>query len=539
MKKLIANPISISTAVAIAGTVGYFHFSESVLAGNPAVLEQQISAVYQSQGAEFVYVPKSRGAALLSAIAAAGGFANAGLAIAGIGSSKVAQKTTEQTTHVKTSVTLPPPLPLRPVAIAQPDPFTTDEEEHEEEIEEEEPEEEIKEEVEEIGGEWLSVPLNDEVSWVPSKQGNGFLLILGGSGFGKTQSMKAIAAEIDNFGIPVPFIDYKGDIDVPFEEIQFTYENTSGCINPLRITCTDPRFGGLDQHIAKLMLRLERLCGVGHKQRRYLKAALLECYRQKGINDNPDTWENQAPILKDVLRSLQDELYANMPVGEDKGNPSAVASIEGLIAMLEYVFESPIFNGEEIDPTIFFQKSYRLNISFLDDNIKNLAGRTILEQIMQIARERGPIPEKPSGDHEVFRVIPMVDEAKFLTNDGKNRDDPFSEVNNICTVYRGYGMGLILGSQRPDHFSQEAKSQIATYLCHSSRSPDELAEFSRATGIPLSSLKALNQRGRALFRDSSGVREVQVKMLCDRPYLGKAEEKAIASDNVIKFKRRA
>lgn len=56
----------------------------------------------------------------------------------------------------------------------------------------------------------------DPVRWCPGQEGNGFFLILGSSGTGKTETLKLIGKQILEHGIPVLVLDFHGDVRVPW-----------------------------------------------------------------------------------------------------------------------------------------------------------------------------------------------------------------------------------------------------------------------------------------------------------------------------------
>lgn len=56
----------------------------------------------------------------------------------------------------------------------------------------------------------------DQVRWCPGQEGNGFFLIMGSSGAGKTETLKLIGQQILEHGIPVLVLDFHGDVKVPW-----------------------------------------------------------------------------------------------------------------------------------------------------------------------------------------------------------------------------------------------------------------------------------------------------------------------------------
>ncbi|MHC5731760.1 MAG: helicase HerA domain-containing protein, partial [Nostoc sp.] len=89
--------------------------------------------------------------------------------------------------------------------------------------------------------------LGDKVYWNPAKLRNGHAAILGTSGSGKTQTLKAIAHELPLLfpDIKIVVADFHGDLELPNEVCYALDAESPYGLNPLVIDL-DPKGGGPD-----------------------------------------------------------------------------------------------------------------------------------------------------------------------------------------------------------------------------------------------------------------------------------------------------
>jgi type IV secretory pathway VirB4 component len=87
--------------------------------------------------------------------------------------------------------------------------------------------------------------LGDKVYWNPIKLPNGHIAIIGASGSGKTQTLKAIAYELTRFisSVHCIIIDFHGDLELPGEVCYPLNMESPYGINPL-VVDLDTKGGG-------------------------------------------------------------------------------------------------------------------------------------------------------------------------------------------------------------------------------------------------------------------------------------------------------
>lgn len=133
-----------------------------------------------------------------------------------------------------------------------------------------------------------------EALWCPPRLSNGHLIIIGGSGAGKTTALRHIAGEIESRRIPVLVIDFHGDIELPAGEVssyEFDYSGNLNFINPFHLD------GTLGAKLTPTRLKWEFLEAwksvyptMGVHQTNFLASLIEAAFDRAGITDDPATW---------------------------------------------------------------------------------------------------------------------------------------------------------------------------------------------------------------------------------------------------------
>jgi len=365
----------------------------------------------------------------------------------------------------------------------------------------------------------LEVPIGQEVNtkqdlaWAPGKQSNGFFLILGASGSGKTETLKVLGSGISEFGTPVLVLDFHGDVKFPGLESVLLSSGTSSTVglNPMELDSHSAEETGLyDQRkVIRDMIR-NAVPALGHRQGSILRDAIEEAYDSRGFKDaDPATWKLAPPTFSDVVAILT-------TWSEDDSKKSQRSSIEGCIAAVQEIFEHPIFQrSKHVSIEDILTKSIRLDLSRLSDEVRYITAETLLRKIFRVLRLKGPIPVQPQSDHERFRLFVVIDEAKILSTGGGDPDSPDRVLNLLFTEARKFGLGMILASQMSDHFGSEVKANAATWLVMKPMDIREARKNAPNVQMEPEALTALKGKGDGYFRDrtSPKARRIQVKPL--------------------------
>lgn len=351
----------------------------------------------------------------------------------------------------------------------------------------------------------LGTHAGDDVVWQPSQQANGFVLVLGGSGSGKTVTLRRLGHDIHTYGVPVLVLDFHGDVTLPgVRDILLSSgtDSTRG-LNPMEIDAVSGRETGLFDQRGELREMIMRGCpSLGHRQANILREAIERAYAQAGIRDNdPVSWANNPPTFPDLIRVMQD-------MAEEGEQRSA---IDGVMAAAHELFGHPIFGRKNhIGIEDLLTRSTRLDLSKLSDGIRFVAAESLLVRIFRVLRNRGPIPISPVDDSERYRLFIIIDEAKILALGGGR-----NILDTLMTEARKFGLGMVLASQSASHFGNDVRSNAATWIMLKAQEIGEARANAPNIGVEAEQIMGLKGKGDGFYRSQAtgGAWRIQVKPL--------------------------
>lgn len=348
------------------------------------------------------------------------------------------------------------------------------------------------------------------VTWRPGQESNGFFLMLGASGAGKTETLKAMGRQILEHGIPVLVLDFHGDVQVPGLASVLMSSGTASWagINPMEIDCQRAELVGLyDQRMALLDLLARAIPQLGHQQRQVLSDALKEAYLLAGIRDEePSTWALPPPTFSWVLDILWDWAAQRGP---------RRATVQGCIAVVESVFGHPLFSRlHHVSLQDVLDAGLRLDLSKVPDSVRFLVADTVLRKLFRMLSLQGHIPVSPQSDAERFRLFVIIDEAKLMAGALGDPDDSRLVLNLLITEARKFGIGLILASQMREHFGTEVRGNAATWLVLKPMDRAQAKRNGADVGVTPEGLLQLRGRGEGFLRSQAGnVQLIQIHAL--------------------------
>ena len=272
------------------------------------------------------------------------------------------------------------------------------------------------------------VLIGGDIYWNPALVANPHGCIIGGSGAGKTQTLKAIAYSIPkHYPCQIVVIDFHGDQELPSETCYNVNMKSQTGINPMRLNL-DHEGGGPNLKSIELSALFRKTLRLGPNQEAKLLEAFKDCYTTRGITqEETHSWLKIAPNFSD-LETLLGELAA-----DDR-------EAEKLRLKLSVVFEYGIFNKTQP----INQPLTRWNLSKLPPELQAIAGDALAQQLMN--------DHRLSGEWEASypRTVLFIDEAKELQNSGA--------LNRIAADGRKYGLALWVASQRAGHINGDVLS---------------------------------------------------------------------------------
>lgn len=358
------------------------------------------------------------------------------------------------------------------------------------------------------------------VNWSPGRQSNGFFLILGASGSGKTETLKVLGKSIADFGVPVLVFDFHGDVTFPGLKSVLMSSGTSSTIglNPMELDSQSADETGLyDQRkVIRDMVR-NAVPALGHRQNAILRDAIEDAYTAAGfVDSDPSTWKNLPPTFGDVERILGTWV-------DDDNRKAQRSAIEGCLAAVQEIFEHPIFHRKEhVSIDEILSSNIRLDLSKLTDEVRYIAAETMLRKLFRVLRLKGPIPVQPIDDRQRFRLFVVIDEAKILSTGAGDPDSPDRILNLLFTEARKFGLGMILASQMSDHFGSEVKANAATWLVLKPMDVKEAKKNAPNVHMEPEALTSLKGRGDGYLRDRTTARAKRIQV---RPLVSESPKK--------------
>ena len=337
------------------------------------------------------------------------------------------------------------------------------------------------------------------VRWQPGKLNNGFLLVTGQSGSGKTNTLKQVCYQLSS-KVPVWVLDPHDALnDLGFTPIVLSggAKCTHG-INPMMLYFEDFAKRGMHDQVLALVDVIRRASrNFGRRSEDVLQLALLEAYKRMGFSVENPSPECQPPTFELVVKIL-DEWF------ELEGRKGSRNSIEGCLSVLRTVFGHPVFSQKDYFDIEKNQKEcIHFDLSALSESVRFVVVESLLRQMFNYLSQVGPIQKSAANDSEMFRLFIVIDEAKLLTMTGGDPEAPNRILNILISEGRKFGIGLVLASQRFDHFSKEIRANAAARLIHKTLDGKEAKLQAEQMQIPPKMLMNLEGKGDSFFWDGS------------------------------------
>jgi len=382
------------------------------------------------------------------------------------------------------------------------------------------------------------------ITWNPDgrKEQNPHLMIIGGSGSGKTRLAKQIIKYLQKRK-KVNIIDFHGDIHIPGENL-YVFKKRNGLygLNFFDFS-KDTDNGGPAAEVLNIISLFKKniFPKLGDIQRGVLYEFLMDCYRYKGIfEEDENSWGNELPTvhtmieiyelilnsngthygyqISEILKKIDKEtlLYKQIDSADEEVKKKAFEKIAKLFDEMnrlnnqyykyletnEYasIFEETIIKNIHISK--YNNKTYLKTLESIFPYIKQLeslsifsnntppehdgivrfdiSGFTNIDKPMEAllfsdliiqrkfreCKMKGEYDKRGDFIHAMYGekcyTFVVVDESKLLLPYGQDKENPFNIINRLVTESRKFGFGLIIISQRLDHFPEEMVSSIFT-----------------------------------------------------------------------------
>ena len=278
----------------------------------------------------------------------------------------------------------------------------------------------------------LHVWLGGHCHWQPEALTNAHAVILGASGSGKTQTLKAIAHSLHQQqpDLRVRVLDFHGDQSLPEETVIPLHQCSPWGIAPLTVH-PDPEGGGPGLQAIAVAASLRRLLKLGPNQEGLLLNLFDQCYRHRGITTAEETWRFEPPTFADLERFLAMQAE------------SGLAEAKRLQLKLAALFRYGVFSRPQSESN---QPLLRLDLCKLPPEIAALAAESFVAQELSHHRL--------NGEADQVKTVLFIDEAKELRGS--------AVLDRVLMDGRKYGLAIVLASQSEQHLSAEVLRNSAT-----------------------------------------------------------------------------
>lgn len=281
--------------------------------------------------------------------------------------------------------------------------------------------------------------LGTDTYWNPIHLPNAHIAIIGASGSGKTQTLKAIAYELTKTfpSLQIFIVDFHGDQQLPGETCYHLNMESPHGINPLSID-KDTKGGGPALQAIAVAAILKKALVMGANQEGLVIEVLNNCYAAKGIaQSDPTSWDKELPTFADLRAEI------------DKRIEGGCKESQKLALKLAATFQYGIFNRPQpsLDAPIV-----RFDLSALGKvpGLGAIAAESVAKQLMDSHRLMGEIKGK------IPRTFLFIDEAKEMPK--------ASACDRISADGRKYGLAMVLASQSERHLSADVIGNSATKI---------------------------------------------------------------------------
>lgn len=290
-------------------------------------------------------------------------------------------------------------------------------------------------------------------------------VILGKSGGGKSFMVKLEALRSLMMGVDVIILDPENEYRTLCKNLGGEFVDFSASsefkLNPFDLNTENPDKDELSNKILDLHSLMRVIMGeISPSQDALLDRALVLTYREKGITQDPLTFQNESPLLEDLYKILIGMESVEAQELADRLEKFVKGSAAG-------VFNSASNFDIKNSFTVF-------GIRDLEDNLRPVAMYIVLDYIWHRIR---------SGD--LKKRILIVDEAWYLI---KNKDSG-EYLHNFAKRARKYQLGMTTITQDVEDFlgTEEGKaiitnSSLQIILKQSTAAVDEITKTFYLTG---------------------------------------------------------
>lgn len=340
--------------------------------------------------------------------------------------------------------------------------------------------------------------INKPVYWEIPKEKNPHLLVLGTSGCGKTETLKAIIHDLNQSKVPSLIIDFHNEFSAVGQNILNMREVG---INPLEFGPTEKP----ESIIYEVSGIIKKIFGLGEIQEAILRQAIKNSYLFNGIElRKPGPAENY-PTFQDVM----DNIY-RLETSSNK------RTIESLMSRIEPLFELDIFKGGT--DISFSELMHGTTVV----ELKQFPTEVIKSAIAEFFLAKFSYYFYSLEKSKKMKLYCVVDEAHRLMYEG-------SPLDRFLRESRKYGVGVILASQRPTDFNETVLANAGVLLSFQCTLEKDAKFVGKQLGLDSRKVRNLIEPGTGYVKFSRGEKSERVHITRLKDRLTKEEKTSAAA----------
>jgi len=276
---------------------------------------------------------------------------------------------------------------------------------------------------------------NKKITWKPNKEQNPHMIISGGSGSGKTETLKVICHELYRNGITLLIFDFHDDF-LEFGDRIINEESVR--IHPLHILKGE-RPKDVVYKVSEIIKHtFENITVV---QEGKIREAIRQFYKDSGITNLSTPFSGNKKLLPfSYFYDCIDSVCTDQ------------RTLSSLHVKLDILFDYDLFSAKDemidFDSLLSSSTVFQLKNAPSDD-VKMTVTDLMINKLIQYSYHL--------EQSKRIRLYCIIDEAHRLAYPGSPIDKLFREA-------RKYGIGIILASQRASDFNEVLLSNAGTVL---------------------------------------------------------------------------